>query len=158
MLAAGRPIYGCVAEGYWEDVGTTEAYLKAHQDILDERVQVEMSGFPLRPGVWLGKGSTLDPTAEVDGPAIIGDNCRVGPGAVLGEYTTLGANVRIGRRRRGPALGGRRQRLPRGRGPGRRVRASAGPATCARGPAASRGRCSARGCLVGRPRRGPGRA
>ena len=50
-------------EGYWEDVGTIEAYLKAHQDILDEKVQVEIDGFPLRPGVWLGKGSTVDPTA-----------------------------------------------------------------------------------------------
>ncbi len=95
VLAAGRPICGYVAEGYWEDVGTTEAYLKAHQDILDGKVEVEMAGFPLRPGVWLGKGSTVDPTASVDGPAVIGDNCSIGPGAVLGEYTTLGSNVRI---------------------------------------------------------------
>ena len=53
------------------------------------------TGFPLRPGVWLGKGSTVDPTAVVDGPAIIGDNCSIGPAVVLGEYTTLGSNVRI---------------------------------------------------------------
>ncbi|MGH9090250.1 MAG: sugar phosphate nucleotidyltransferase [Acidimicrobiales bacterium] len=95
VLASGRPIYGYVAEGYWEDVGTTEAYLKAHQDILDEKVAVQIDGFPLRPGVWLGKGSTVDPSATVDGPAVIGDNCTVGAGVVLGEYTTLGSNVRI---------------------------------------------------------------
>ncbi|HEX4081789.1 MAG TPA: sugar phosphate nucleotidyltransferase, partial [Acidimicrobiales bacterium] len=95
VLDAGRPIFGYVAEGYWEDVGTTEAYLKAHQDIHDGRVQVEIEGFPLRPGVWLGKGSTVDPAATVDGPAIIGDNCSVAAGVVLGEYTTLGSNVRI---------------------------------------------------------------
>jgi mannose-1-phosphate guanylyltransferase/phosphomannomutase len=95
VLDAGRPIFGYVADGYWEDVGTTEAYLKAHQDILDEKVQVEIEGFPLRPGVWLGKGSTVDPSAVLDGPAIIGDNCSIGPGVVLGEYTTLGSNVRV---------------------------------------------------------------
>ena len=95
VLDAGRPIYGCVSEGYWEDVGTIEAYLKAHQDILDEKVQVEIEGFPLRPGVWLGKGSTVEPTAVISGPAIIGDNCSIGAGVVLGEYTTLGSNVRI---------------------------------------------------------------
>ncbi len=95
VLADGRPIFGCVAEGYWEDVGTTEAYLRAHQDILDERVKVEIDGFPLRPGVWLGKGSTIDPEASVEGPAVIGDNCSVGAGAVLGEYTVVGPNVRI---------------------------------------------------------------
>ncbi|MHB1583583.1 MAG: sugar phosphate nucleotidyltransferase [Acidimicrobiales bacterium] len=95
VLDAGRPIFGYVADGYWEDVGTTEAYLKAHQDILDEKVQVEIEGFPLRPGVWLGKGSTVDPSAVLDGPAIIGANCSIGPGVVLGEYTTLGSNVRV---------------------------------------------------------------
>jgi len=95
VLAAGRPIYGCVADGYWEDVGTTEAYLKAHDDVLDQRVRVKIDGFPLRPGVWLGKGSTVDPAAEVVGPALIGPNCSVGPGAVVGQYAVLGANVRI---------------------------------------------------------------
>jgi mannose-1-phosphate guanylyltransferase/phosphomannomutase len=95
VLEAGRPIFGCVSEGYWEDVGTIEAYLKAHNDILDGKVQVELDGFPLRPGVWLGKGSTLDPSALVEGPALIGDNCSIGPGAVIGQYTTLGDNVRI---------------------------------------------------------------
>ncbi len=95
VLEAGKPIYGYVADGYWEDVGTTEAYLKAHQDILDQRVQVEIDGFELRPRVWLGKGSTIDPTAQIDGPAIIGANCSVGPGVVLGEFTTLGSNVRV---------------------------------------------------------------
>jgi len=94
-LAAGRPIYGYVAAGYWEDVGTTEAYLKAHRDIMDERVAVDIDGFELRPGVWLGKDSTIDPSAKVSGPAIIGDNCSVGPSVVIGPYTTLGANVRI---------------------------------------------------------------
>ncbi|HLN16988.1 MAG TPA: sugar phosphate nucleotidyltransferase [Acidimicrobiales bacterium] len=95
VLDDGRPIFGFVADGYWEDVGTTEAYLQAHRDILDDRVRVEIDGFPLRPGVWLGRGSEVDPTAVVDGPAIIGPNCSVGAGVTLGEYSTLGANVRV---------------------------------------------------------------
>ncbi len=95
VLAAGRPICGYVADGYWEDVGTTEAYLKAHQDILDGKVYVDIDGFPLRPGVWLGKGSIIDPEAVVEGPAVIGANCQIGAGAVLGEYSTLGSNVRV---------------------------------------------------------------
>ena len=51
-LAAGERLFGYVADGYWEDVGTLEAYLKSHQDILDQRVQVDIEGFQLRPGVW----------------------------------------------------------------------------------------------------------
>ncbi len=95
-LAAGRGLYGYVADGYWEDVGTLEAYLSSHQDILDRQVQVDIDGFPLRPGVWVGKGAEIDPSVVVTGPAVIGDNCVVGPGARLGAYCTLGRNVRIG--------------------------------------------------------------
>jgi mannose-1-phosphate guanylyltransferase/phosphomannomutase len=95
VLAANRPIFGCISEGYWEDVGTTEAYLKAHHDVLERRVRVEVEGFQLRPGVWLGTGSTIDPTAAVEGPALIGDNCSIGPGVVIGPYATLGDNVRV---------------------------------------------------------------
>ncbi|MHB8681110.1 MAG: sugar phosphate nucleotidyltransferase [Acidimicrobiales bacterium] len=96
ILRDGKPLYGYVADGYWEDVGTLEAYLRAHQDILDERVRVQVSGFPLRQGVWLGKGTDVDPSAEIKGPAVIGDNCSIGPDASIGEYCVLGANVRIG--------------------------------------------------------------
>jgi len=98
VLEAGDPLFGYVAEGYWEDVGTTAAYLKAHQDILDGKVLVDVSGFELRPGVWLGKGSAVDPDARIDGPAFIGENCTIDRGAVLGAYTTIGANTRVAER------------------------------------------------------------
>ena len=85
-----------MTDGYWEDVGTLEAYLRAHEDILDGKVEIDMPGFPLRPGVWVGEGAEIDPSAEVVGPALIGDNCRIGPGVELGRTRVLGANVRVG--------------------------------------------------------------
>ena len=48
LLDAGKPLFGAIAEGYWEDVGTLESYLSAHKDILDGRVHVEVPG--LRDG------------------------------------------------------------------------------------------------------------
>src|SRR5438309_472918 len=96
LLDKGKPLYGSMAEGYWEDVGTLEAYSGSHQDILDGKVGVEVSGFRLREGVWLGEGAEIDPDAIVDGPAILGDNCRIDAGAHIAEYTVLGANVRVG--------------------------------------------------------------
>jgi mannose-1-phosphate guanylyltransferase/phosphomannomutase len=95
LLEEGRPLYGAIAEGYWEDVGTLEAYLTAHKDILDGKVRLHVPGFEVRPGVWVGEGAEIHPEATVQGPAVIGDNCRVEPGASLGEYTVLGANVRV---------------------------------------------------------------
>ena len=74
------------------------AYLKAHEDILDGKVDVEISGFELRPGIWIGKGSTIDPTARLDSPTYVAENCTVERNAVLGAYTTLGANARVAER------------------------------------------------------------
>jgi mannose-1-phosphate guanylyltransferase/phosphomannomutase len=98
VLEAGEPLYGYVADGYWEDVGTTAAYLQAHEDILDGRVQVDVAGFELRPGVWVGKGSSVDPLTQIESPVFIGENCTIDRGAVLGSYTTLGANVQVAER------------------------------------------------------------
>ena len=96
LVAEGRLLYGYLTEGYWEDIGTLEAYARAHQDILDKRVHAELPGFALSQGVWLGEGADVDPGAETRGPAIIGDYCSVQAGATLGEYTVLGRNVRVG--------------------------------------------------------------
>ena len=91
MLDDGMPVFGYVAEGYWEDVGTLDAYIKAHQDVLDGQVSVDIGGFRMGDGIWLGEGSEIDPAASIDGPAIIGDYCRVEAGAHLGEYSVLGS-------------------------------------------------------------------
>jgi len=82
-----------VVDGYWEDVGTVEAYHRAHRDVLDQRVEVDIPGFRLGDGIWLGEGADVDPAAEITGPVIIGDNCRIEAGARIGEYTVLGSNV-----------------------------------------------------------------
>jgi len=95
VLAAQRPLFGYVAGGYWEDVGTLDAYLRAHQDILDEKVQVSISGFQVRRGVWIGKDTDVHSTAVITGPAVIGDNCHIGQDVTLGEYCVVGDNGRI---------------------------------------------------------------
>jgi mannose-1-phosphate guanylyltransferase/phosphomannomutase len=111
-LAAGEPLYGYVADGYWEDVGTLEAYLGAHQDILDQRVQVDINGFQLRHRRQL-RDRTGGPARPVLHP---------GP-------------QRPGRRQcRAPTLGGPRQQLFGLRGSHRRQRSRARVGPPRRGP------------------------
>src|SRR5438105_3238395 len=93
LLADGAPLFGCVNEGYWEDVGNLEAYVRAHRDVLDGKVIIDVPGFRLTEGVWLGEGAEIDPDAKIDGPAVIGDYCKVEAGAQLHEYSVLGSNV-----------------------------------------------------------------
>ncbi|MGH9223863.1 MAG: sugar phosphate nucleotidyltransferase [Acidimicrobiales bacterium] len=95
LLADGKPLYGHIAEGYWEDVGTLEAYVRVHRDVLRGKVDVEIPGFRVSEGVWLGEGVEVDPAAKLEGPAIVGDYCRIEAGARLGQYTVLGANAMV---------------------------------------------------------------
>ena len=93
VLEKKLPLIGTVVDGYWEDVGTLEAYLRAHQDVLDRRVHVDIDGFRIGEGIWLGEDADVDPTARIEGPVVIGDNCRIEAGAHLREYTVLGTDV-----------------------------------------------------------------
>jgi mannose-1-phosphate guanylyltransferase / phosphomannomutase len=95
LLDDERPLYGAVVEGYWEDVGTLEAYVRAHKDVLDGRVELEVPGFEISDGVYVGEGVDIHPDARIEGPVIIGDYSRVEGDARLGEYTVLGTNVRV---------------------------------------------------------------
>ena len=96
MLEKGMPIYGYPTDAYWTDVGNTYAYLQAHRDVLGKRVEVQMGGFELRPGVWVGEDVEVDPSAHLEAPLLIGNDCRVGPGAEIGPYAVVGDNVIVG--------------------------------------------------------------
>ena len=93
LLDDGHSLHGHVAEGYWEDVGTLEAYLRAHADVLDGRVQVDIDGFELGESTWVGSDVEISPEATIHGPAVIGDSCRIEAGAVVRAYSVLGTDV-----------------------------------------------------------------
>ncbi|MCW2499843.1 MAG: mannose-phosphate guanyltransferase [Frankiales bacterium] len=93
LVEAGAPVFGYVAEGYWEDVGTHESYLRAQADVLNRQVDVEIPGFEMSPGVWVGEGAEVDPDAILKGPLCIGDYAKVEAAAELREFTVLGDNV-----------------------------------------------------------------
>lgn len=96
LLGAGRRIAAYVADCYWEDVGTLQAYLRAQRDLLDGRVALRIDGFRVAEGIWLGEGSEVDPAAVLTGPAVIGPRARVEQGAEIGAYCCIGADVRVG--------------------------------------------------------------
>ncbi len=125
-LAAGKALYGYVADGYWEDVGTLEAYLQSHQDILDQNVQVDIQGFELRPRVWLGKGAEIDPSVIDRGSGGHRRQLRDRTGRPSRPVLHAGPQRPDRRQRRPPALGGPRQHVPGLRGAHRRQRAGPG--------------------------------
>ncbi|MDP8910545.1 MAG: sugar phosphate nucleotidyltransferase, partial [Actinomycetota bacterium] len=100
LLEMGRPLYGYVCEGYWQDVGTLDQYRQANFDALDGQVGVDIPGIRLRGNVWVGEGVELDDLDAVEGPAFVGNYCRIAPGASVGPYSVLGPSVTLRERAR----------------------------------------------------------
>ena len=93
LLRRGKPLYGYVAEGYWQDIGNLDQFRQANYDALDQKVRLELPGIRLRENIYLGDGVQLPDLAQVEGPAYLGNFTQVEPGARVGPYSVLGGNV-----------------------------------------------------------------
>src|SRR5215831_10575464 len=103
MLKKGDPIYGFVAGGYWCDVGNLAEYMRANADVLQGRVNVQISGTDLGGGVWAEDGVETAPDARIFGPVFLGHDCKIkggvlihGPSAI-GHYTIVDDRAQIDR-------------------------------------------------------------
>jgi mannose-1-phosphate guanylyltransferase / phosphomannomutase len=93
LLEMGRPIYGCVLDGYWQDIGNLDQYRQANFDALDEKVRLGIPGIRIRGNIWLGDGVDLHELGALEGPVYIGNYCRIAPDASIGPYAVLSASV-----------------------------------------------------------------
>ena len=101
MLNEGMPLYGYVAQGYWADIGNLDQYRIAHQDIFAGKVEVNIPGCrqnKMGKEIWVGKNTHIDPSAQLSGTVVVGDNCNIGKDAkitnsVLGDGCQIGEGV-----------------------------------------------------------------
>ena len=106
LIAAGRPLYGFPSGAYWMDLGTPEAYLQAHWDLLDGRV----GGEPAYPSPFIqsegvheqgvlglhvvaGWGVRVAATAMVE-DSVLFEAARVDESAVV-RRSILGRNASV---------------------------------------------------------------
>jgi len=103
LLAKSIPMYGYIADGYWCDIGSLEAYRQAQYDAIRGRVQLDLGYVQLRTGIWVGQHTIIDPTAQIEAPALVGDNCSIGArvsisaGTIIGDHVTIGADCDLQR-------------------------------------------------------------
>lgn len=72
-----------------------EILLKEHTE--DYLVEGEVENtVTVKPPVRLGKGSILRAGTYVEGPAVIGENCDVGPNSYIRPFTSIGDKCRVG--------------------------------------------------------------
>ena len=100
LLEMGRPVYGHVVEGYWQDIGNLSQYRQANFDALDGHVDLKIPGVRLRGNVWLGEGVEIDDIDRIEGPAYLGNYCRIGADATVGPYSVLSSSVTLRERAR----------------------------------------------------------
>jgi len=82
LLEERRPLYGCRMEGYWQDVGNTDAYLEACRDVFAGKIQLTLDQ-KLDPAsdrnLFVGNECQLTPEAmdRMQGMVVLGDNSQV---------------------------------------------------------------------------------
>jgi mannose-1-phosphate guanylyltransferase / phosphomannomutase len=93
LLSRGKPLYGHVLDGYWQDIGNLDQYRQANFDALDGRIALELPGIRLRDNVYLGDGVQLPELGQIEGPAYVGNYSKIEVGARIGAYSVLGNNA-----------------------------------------------------------------
>ncbi len=114
QLVDEQALYGVALAGYWLDIGTPDAYLQAHRDVLERNFVTELGDdlgadytlvapdadvspdARLVPPVFVGAGASIGAGARIGSLAVIGAGARVGAGAVV-ESSVIGAGASVGR-------------------------------------------------------------
>ncbi|MFC1982332.1 sugar phosphate nucleotidyltransferase, partial [Chloroflexota bacterium] len=86
LLEKWESFFAYPSDAYWIDIGTPEKYLKANHDLLlewnDKAVRIEAN-------------SQIHPTARIEGPVLIGQECTIGESVQVKGPTVLGPRCQI---------------------------------------------------------------
>jgi mannose-1-phosphate guanylyltransferase/mannose-1-phosphate guanylyltransferase/phosphomannomutase len=98
LLENDVPFYIHEVREYWNDIGSLGELRKGTFDALRGELHLQVEGQELRPGVIVADGSELPEGVEVEGPAWIGRDVRIGEGVRLMCPIVVGDGVSIGDR------------------------------------------------------------
>lgn len=119
-LQSRGSLYAHVSSAYWRDVGTPRSYLAASNDVLSGAVGMDDGfeyldvspdvetgkGVKLLPPVSVASGCVLESGCTIGGRVSLGDDCRIGEGALVeGSVLLDGAEVGEGAVVRGSIVG-----------------------------------------------------
>ena len=86
LIAGGHPLFGFVSDAYWMDLGTPEAYLQAHFDLLDGK----LTGHRRYRAPFVHPDGHLDRRAKVNPHVIVGPFARIDAMARVSDSVLLG--------------------------------------------------------------------
>ncbi|GAB6055868.1 NDP-sugar synthase [Methanobacterium movens] len=104
LIEEEAEIYGYTHHGYWNDVGRPSTYLQANYDVLNKNILPGPEGTLLKEkigifgDIWCGEHVFFKNknNVRINGPVVIGKNCKIGNNCRIGRNTVLGNNVVVG--------------------------------------------------------------
>jgi NDP-sugar pyrophosphorylase family protein len=97
LLRKRVPFHAHPIDAYWSDVGNLREYVRGNGDALAGRVQVELPGQEVRPGIWVEEGAQMAPSVRLEPPVVLGQECRLEEGVVLEGPAVIGSRSVVGR-------------------------------------------------------------
>jgi mannose-1-phosphate guanylyltransferase len=96
LLREGVFFHAHTVGAYWSDVGNLREYIRGNADALAGRVNVEIPGTEVRPGVWVDDGSPVVSSVRIEPPVAIGRDCEIGAEVVIEGPTVIGDGSILG--------------------------------------------------------------
>jgi len=87
LLEKGQAIYGYPFQDYWIDIGTPDKYLKLQHDLLQR--------YAGNRGIKFEGESFVHSSAQIEGPAIIGEACFIDRKSIMKGPVVLGTRCRV---------------------------------------------------------------
>ncbi|NMB32892.1 MAG: NTP transferase domain-containing protein [Clostridium sp.] len=92
LLSKKQPLFGYIMQDYWCDIGDLQAYLQAHYDVLEGKIELDIKAKEIKEGVWVGTGTVIEPKAKINSPCVLGSNCHIANDAVIDSLCVIGDN------------------------------------------------------------------
>jgi mannose-1-phosphate guanylyltransferase len=96
QLVEEGAVHGVALPGYWLDIGTPEAYLQAHRDVLERNFVTDVGERLGSDYTLVADGAEASPDARLVPPVYVGPGAKIGPGARIGSLAVIGAGAVIG--------------------------------------------------------------
>ncbi|MBV9787877.1 MAG: NDP-sugar synthase, partial [Chloroflexi bacterium] len=89
LLQQDESIFGYIADGYWTDIGTIDAYMRATADYLQNRVRIPRLGINIGDEIWVDGEHEIAPDARLYGPIFLGHGVKIKGGVVVNGPTVI---------------------------------------------------------------------
>lgn len=100
ILMDGSDVYGCILKEPWIEIGLPWDLLRANSTLM-QNIQEKNEGdigkyVEIEGPVSIGAETVVKNGSNIQGPVIIGENCKIGPNCLIRPSTVIGNGCKVG--------------------------------------------------------------